>query len=129
MNARMIATVVGRTLIASLFLFGGVAKIITPQIYLDHMTEVGVPTFLFPGVIALELSAGLALLAGFRIREAAGALGFFCILTATIFHHNLGDKVERTSFAKDIAIAGGLIAMAAATEASRRQRSPKQQPV
>jgi putative oxidoreductase len=123
----MIASVVGRTLIASLFIFAGTVKIITPQIYLDHMIEVGVPTFLFPGVIALELGAGLALLIGFRVREAAGALGFFCILTAVIFHHDFASKVERTSFAKDLAIAGGLIAMAAAAEASRRQRSPKEQ--
>ena len=128
MNTTVIASVAGRILIASLFIFAGIAKIITPQIYLDHMIEVGAPTFLFPAVIALELGSGLALLIGFRVREAAGALGFFCILTAVIFHHDLASKVERTSFAKDLAIAGGLIAMAAAAEASRRQRSPKEQP-
>ena len=96
-----------------LFIFAGVAKIVTPQPFLDHMAEFAVPTLLLPAVIALELGAGVAILAGWRLRYTAGALAVFCILTAVIFHHELGVKVERTQFVKDLAIAGALLVMAA----------------
>ena len=105
---RMVA-VVGRLLIAGLFVLAGIAKIVNPKPFLDHMTEFGVPTFLLPAVIALELGGGLAVLIGWRLREAAGALAIFCILTAAIFHHELGIKAEVTLFLKDLAIAGGLL--------------------
>jgi putative oxidoreductase len=84
------------------------------------MVQFGVPTILLPGVIALELVTGLALLIGWRVREAAGLLAVFCLLTAFIFQHELGIKTERTLFFKDLAIAGGLFALAAADAAIRR---------
>src|SRR5438552_2939402 len=43
-----------------------------------------------------------------------------CLLTALVFHHDLGDKAERTLFFKDLALAGGLLAMAAAAAQKRR---------
>lgn len=104
---------VGRALIALLFILGGVAKVLGPEPFLDHMREFSIPTLLLPAVIALEIGAGVALLLGWRVRDAAGALGVFCILAALVFHHDLADKVERSSFFKDLAIAGGLLALAA----------------
>jgi putative oxidoreductase len=62
---------------------------------------------------------GVALLLGWRLREAAGALGVFCLLTALVFHHDFSDKAERSLFFKDLALAGGLLAMAAAAEQRR----------
>jgi putative oxidoreductase len=108
-----IAIVGGRALLAALFIFAGIIKIVTPQPFLDHMTEFGVPTLLLPAVIALELVGGTALLLGWRVRDTAGALAVFCLLTAFIFHHELAIKTERTLFFKDLAIAGSLFAMAA----------------
>jgi len=121
-NLENIAAVGGRALIAALFIFAGAIKIITPQPFLDHMTEFDVPTILLPGVIALELGAGLALLIGWRVREAAGVLAVFCLLTAVIFHHELAVKTERTLFFKDVAIAGGLFVLAATHAVGRRVR-------
>jgi putative oxidoreductase len=68
---------------------------------------------LFPAVVALELGGGLALLLGWRLREVAAALGIFCLLAAFIFHSDLADKAERSIFFKDLAIAGGLLVLAA----------------
>jgi putative oxidoreductase len=116
-----IVTIIGRGLVATLFIFAGGAKIANPTPFLEHMTQFGVPTVLLPPVIALELGAGLAILVGWRIREAAGALAVFCILAAAIFHYQLWIKPERTLFFKDLAIAGGLFLMAA--NAARRGRS------
>lgn len=112
--------VVGRLLIAVLFVLAGIAKILNPQPFLNHMTQFGVPTFLLPAVIALEVGGGLAVLVGWRLREAAGALAIFCILTAAIFHHQLGIKAEVTLFLKDLAIAGGLLLTAVSASATAR---------
>lgn len=103
-----------------LFILGGVAKLVGPDQYLAHMAAFGVPAQLLPFVVALELGAGSALLVGWRLREAAGALGIFCVLTAAIFHHDLGDKLERTQFFKDLAIAGSLLFVAGSVRALRR---------
>ena len=107
--------ILGRTLMALLFILAGVAKVTDSKPVLDQMQAFSVPTALFPAVVALELGGGLALLLGWRLREVAGALGIFCILAAFIFHHDLADQVERSLFFKDLAIAGGLLLLAAQT--------------
>jgi putative oxidoreductase len=89
---------VGRALMALLFILAGIAKVTDPTPVLNQM--------------ALEIGGGIALLLGLRVRDVAGALGIFCILAAFIFHHDLADKVERSIFFKDLAIAGGLLALA-----------------
>ena len=112
-SARGGALLLGRGLIALLFILAGAAKVVGPAPFLDHMARHGVPGFLLYGVAALEVGAGTAVLLGWRLRWSAGALALFCVATALIFHAALGDKVERTSFFKDLAIGGGLMALAA----------------
>jgi putative oxidoreductase len=108
-----IVTIVGRTLLALLFILAGAAKIAGPQPFLDHMAAHHIPGVLLPLVIALELGAGLALLLGWQLSFAAGALALFCAATALGFHLDLADKAERTLFVKDLAIAGALMVIAA----------------
>ncbi len=117
-----IVTIGGRALVALLFILAGVVKVFNPTPFLEHMAQFGVPTFLLPAVIALELGAGLATLIGWRVRDAAGALAIFCVMTAAIFHHQLGINAERTLFLKDLAIAGGLLVMAAGAAARARTK-------
>jgi putative oxidoreductase len=118
-----IGAATGRALIALLFILAGLAKALGPQPFVEHMAAFGLPAILLPAVILLEIGAGLALLVGWRLSEAAAGLATFCVMTALIFHHDLADKAERTLFFKDLAIAGGLLAMAAA-EAGRRKLAP-----
>jgi putative oxidoreductase len=108
-----ILTLAGRGLLALLFILAGAAKIAGPQPFLDHMAEHHIPGLLLPLVILLELGAGGALLLGWRLPFAAGALALFCLATAFGFHLNLADKAERTLFIKDLAIAGALMVIAA----------------
>jgi len=77
------------------------------------MRQEHVPTFLLPLVIALEIGAGIALLIGWRTMIVAGLLSGFCIATAIVFHRNFAERVERTQFVKDLALAGGLAFVAA----------------
>jgi putative oxidoreductase len=113
MTAQFIIGFGGRALLAMLFILAGVAKILGPQPFLQHMAQFNVPGILLPAVIALELGAGLSLLFGWQVRYAAAALGIFSLLTAVIFHHGISVPAERTLFFKDIALAGALIAIAA----------------
>jgi putative oxidoreductase len=121
-HAEKIVTIGGRALVALLFILAGVVKVLNPTPFLEHMAQFGVPAFLLPAVIALELGAGLATLIGWRVRDAAGALAIFCVMTAVIFHHQLWISAERTLFFKDLAIAGGLLVMAASAAAGARTK-------
>jgi len=107
------ATWVGRALIALLFVPAGVFKLVGPRPFLDHMAQHHVPGALLPAVAAFEIGAGALVLVGWQGRWAALALALFCLSTAFVFHLDLGDKVERTQFVKDLAIAGGLFVLAA----------------
>jgi putative oxidoreductase len=108
-----IATIAGRVLLAMLFALAGIAKLTGPQPFIAHMAEHRVPAVLLPAVAAFELGAGAALLIGWQLPIAAGALALFCLATAFVFHFNFTEKAERTLFFKDMALAGGLIVIAA----------------
>jgi putative oxidoreductase len=109
-----IVLIAGRALLAALFILAGLFKFIDPKPVRAHMEQEKVPTFLLPLVAVLELGAGAALLFGFYVPFAAGALSLFCLATAFLIHLHLRDRVERTQFIKDIALAGSLAAIAAA---------------
>ena len=114
MTMTLIVATVGRAMLAGLFILAGVAKLLGPAPFLAHMDQFRVPRFVLPGVIALEIGFGAALLMGWRTPITAGVLSAFCVATAVVFHHQLGDRVERTQFFKDMALAGALAALAAA---------------
>ena len=50
---------------------------------------------------------------GWKTRTAALLLAGFCLLTATIFHHNFADQQQMIHFLKDLAIAGGFLVLLA----------------
>lgn len=105
MAMTLIVATVGRAVLAGLFILAGVAKLLGPAPFLAHMDQFKVPRLVLPAVIALEIGAGAALLIGWRTPISAGVLSAFCVATAVVFHHQLGDRVERTQFFKDIALA------------------------
>lgn len=103
----------GRGLLALLFVLAGVAKLTGPKPVLAHMAQEHVPGVLLPVVAMFEIGAGAALLIGWNTLFAAGALSLFCVATALVFHRNFAERAERTSFAKDLALAGALAVVAA----------------
>jgi putative oxidoreductase len=76
-----------------------------------YMAMHGVPTILLPLVILTELGGGLAIILGVFTRWAAIALAGFTILTALIFHNDLGDMNQYINFMKNVAIAGGFLVL------------------
>jgi putative oxidoreductase len=105
---------VGRLLLAALFVLEGWSKLRGYEAAAAYMDRYGVPGVLLPAAIALELSGGLMLAAGWYARIAAAALAAFCVATAVLFHGNLGDRSQLLHFEKDLAIAGGLLVLAVA---------------
>ena len=107
------ADLVGRSLLASLFVISGLGKLAAYAGTAGYMASVGVPGALLPLVIALEVLGGLAIVAGYRTRLIASLLAAFSIASAVLFHSNLGDQIQQIMFLKNIAIAGGFILLAA----------------
>jgi putative oxidoreductase len=110
---RSAADFTGRTLLASLFVISGLGKLAAYAGTAGYMASVGVPGALLPLVIALEVLGGLAIVAGYRTRIVASLLAVFSIISAVLFHSNLGDQIQQIMFLKNIAIAGGFILLAA----------------
>ncbi|MBI1213652.1 MAG: DoxX family membrane protein [Alphaproteobacteria bacterium] len=110
----------GRFLIAALFLLAAANKFVNTDAILHHMNVQHVPDYLLPLVVVLEVCAGLAILIGWQLRWAALALAAFCVATAVLFHMDFSQPVERTMFAKDLAIAGGLLILSATAFTNRR---------
>lgn len=108
-----LSLLVGRIGLSLIFILSGLAKISGYAGTQQYMEAVGVPGGLLPLVIALEVGGGFAILAGLFTRPAAVALAGFSLVSAVLFHANLGDQMQFINFFKNVAIAGGFLALAA----------------
>ncbi len=100
-------SLVGRILIAVLFVVAGIGKITSYDGTLGYMQSMGVPGMLLPVVILLELGGGILIILGWQTRITAFALAGFCILSALIFHNNFADQMQSILFMKNLGLAGG----------------------
>jgi len=105
---------VGRLLLASLFLPAGINKIGGYAGTQGYMEAMGVPGALLPLVILLEIGGGLALIVGFKVRLTSLALAGFCAASAFIFHYQPQEQMQMIMFMKNIALAGSFLVLAAA---------------
>ena len=105
------AALVGRALLAAIFLHEAVSKLTAYSAALAYMRAFGVPGELLPFAVAVELGCGVLILCGYQTRAAALLLAAFCLATAVLFHRNLGDRNQLLHFEKDLAIAGGLLVL------------------
>ncbi len=102
---------IARSLMAAIFILAGLSKITGYEGNLAYMASVGVPGFLLPAVIALEVLGGIALVAGFQTRLTALLLAVFSIASAVLFHFDLADQMQFIMFFKNLAMAGGLLVL------------------
>ena len=107
------AELVGRILLASLFLLSGLSKLGAYGATAAYMSSAGVPGALLPAVIAVELLGSLAVIVGWKTRIAAALLAGFSLLAAFLFHNNFGDQIQMIMFLKDVSITGGLLLLVA----------------
>ena len=105
--------VVGRLLIALLFIVSGVNKLFDLAGTQAMLSSVGLPAEFALATGLFELIAGLALVFGFLTRFFAVVLAVFCLLTAFFFHNNFVDPTQAAMLLKNVAIAGGLLCLCA----------------
>lgn len=110
----------GRILLANLFVVSGVQKIFAFEGVAAWMSSVGMPfaSAALVLTIALEVAGGLAFAIGLRARLLAWTLAAFVAVASVVFHafwsvpsEQFGDQL--THFLKNLAIAGGLVLVAA----------------
>lgn len=80
------AELLGRVLIAGLFLLSGIGKITAYTATAGYMTSVGVPGVVLPLVIITEVFGSIAIMLGWRTRIVSFLLAGFTLLTG-IFSH------------------------------------------
>jgi len=107
------AVLVGRLLLAAIFIQAGWSKIGGYDEAVAYMAKAGVSGSLLPLVIAVELLGGLLIVIGWQTRLVAIGLAIFTLLAAYLFHMNFGDRNQAIHFMKNVAIAGGFLALAA----------------
>ncbi|QIL90765.1 DoxX family membrane protein [Microbulbifer sp. SH-1] len=103
-----------RILMSVMFIVSGYGKIGAYAGTQEYMASAGLPGFLLPLVILLELGGGLAILFGFCTRWLALAFAAFCLLSAWLFHNVPGDQMQQIMFMKNLTIAGGFLALVCA---------------
>jgi putative oxidoreductase len=108
-----LGALIGRLLLALIFVLAGLNKIVNYGGTLGYMQSFGVPALLLPATIAIEVLGGFAVALGWRARIAALILAGFTILAAGLFHAQFSDQQQMTNFLKNLAIAGGLLTLAA----------------
>jgi len=102
---------IGRILIAVLFLGSGFHKLVNPAATQAYITSVGVsmPVLAYYVSLVAEIGCGTLLLIGYRTRFAAFGLALFTAAAAALFHSNFADQNQMIHFMKNIGIIGGLL--------------------
>lgn len=109
-----------RLLMVALFLPAGFGKLTGFAGTVGYISSVGLPLPTVAAALALivEIGGGLALLAGFGTRLAALVLAAFTLVASFFFHNYWGVPADQAFmqqllFFKNIAVVGGLLAIAA----------------
>ena len=113
-------SLVGRILLAALFLPAGIGKLTGFAGTVGYITSVGLPLPQVAAAIALvvEIVGGIALITGFGTRFAALALAVFTVVASVFFHNYWAvpaeqQMIQQLMFFKNIAVVGGLLTLAA----------------
>lgn len=107
---------VGRMLMAFIFLFAGLGKVTGFEGTVGYIASKGLPLPQLAAIAAIliELGGGILLVIGWKARWAAAALMVFAGLTAVIFHDFWAVTPDQAQnqmihFMKNIAMMGGLL--------------------
>lgn len=109
-----VALLAGRVLLALMFVMAGWSKIGGYAGTQGYMEAMGVPGFMLPLVILLELGGGLAVVLGLFTRSLSVLLAGFTLMAAFIFHYQPAEQMQMLMLMKNVSVAGGFLALAAA---------------
>jgi putative oxidoreductase len=110
-----VATLVGRVLLALIFVLSGFGKLMAPAATVAYIAHGGLPLPWAGYAVALlvELGGGLATVLGLLARPVGVVLALFCLATAAAFHSDFADANMRIHFLKNVAMCGGFLYVAA----------------
>ncbi|GAB1718760.1 MAG: LysR family transcriptional regulator [Nitrosospira sp.] len=105
---------IGRLMMAAIFLISGFGKAAAPQMTIGYIASVGwpFPALVLAVAIGVEIIGGLMLALGYRTRIAALVLAVFTVAAGALFHNAIGDQTHFIMLLKNIAITGGLLQVA-----------------
>lgn len=103
---------IARILMALIFVLSGLSKIGAADAIRGYMHAMGLPSALLWPTILFEIGAGLLIVVGYQTRIVAAALAGFCLVTAAIFHNQLGDQIQMIMLLKNLSMAGGFVLLA-----------------
>jgi uncharacterized membrane protein YphA (DoxX/SURF4 family) len=105
------AILIGRILLALIFLKSGMGKIENFQGTAQYMASYGMPytNFFLVGAIFFELVGSITIILGFFTRFGAALLLIFLIPTTLIFHNIFVDPKMMVHFMKNVSMFGGLL--------------------
>lgn len=116
-NVTNTAALVGRILLALIFITSGFNKITGFDGTVGYIASKGLPLPQVGAIIAIlvELGGGLLLLVGFKARWAALVIALFTLAAGILFHNywSMTDAAQitanRINFWKNVAISGGML--------------------
>ena len=115
-NARDWAALVGRVMLAALFVDAGFDKITGFAGTAGYIRSAGwpMPEAMAVGAIVVELAGGLMLAAGYKARWVALLLAVFTLVAAIGFHAYWDypaaqQRMQYINFWKNVSIAGGML--------------------
>lgn len=110
-----IAVLVGRIFISILFILAGWAKLTAISGTAGYFGSLGLPMPTASAVVVglIEFLGGIAILVGFKTRIAALIVALFVLGATVVAHMDFSDGMNVLMAQKNLAIAGGLLALAA----------------
>ena len=115
-SAQDVAALVGRILLAAIFIKSGFGKITGFEGTVGYIASKGLPLPQIGAIVAIlvELGGGILLAVGFKARWAALAIAIFTLAAGIIFHNYWAvDAAQRMgqeiNFWKNVSMTGGLL--------------------
>ena len=115
-DARDGAALIGRVLLAVMFVISGFGKLTGFSGTVGYIAGQGLPMpeILAVAAIVIELGGGLAILAGWKTRWVALAMVLFLIVITPIFHNfwsapEAQAAMQKINFMKNLSILGGFV--------------------
>jgi putative oxidoreductase len=107
-----LAVLIGRILIAALFVGGAIQKAVDPEPAMQLLSGFNLPTALVWVALGFNAIAGVMVAVGWAVRPVAVLLAAYCTVTS-VFHLIPEDPWQMSIFVKNWAIAGGCLVLAA----------------
>jgi putative oxidoreductase len=105
----MIAAIIGRILLAIMFIVSGLQKVFDPSQTVQMLQATSLPVNLALPVGWFEVVAGILLGIGLMTRIVSIVLAVFVGLTIFFFHNEFTDPIQGALALKNLAIIGGLL--------------------